>query len=143
MELFMQKFIKANPTLAPLVLRVPIGIIFMAQGAQKLSAWFGGYGLDGTAQGINSVGLAPGFFIALLAGSGEFLGGLLIFVGLAVRPAAAILAFTTLVTIITVYSNSGLFIANSGFGLSLVAASLSLMISGAGRLSIDQLAGNR
>ncbi|WP_366873302.1 DoxX family protein [uncultured Shewanella sp.] len=135
----MQRFIKPNPTLAPLVLRVPIGIIFMIQGAQKLSAWFSGYGLDGTALGLNSAGLAPGFFMALFAGSCEFLGGLLIFIGLAVRPTAALLAFTTLVAVITVYSNKGLLIADSGFGLSLVAASLSLMISGAGRLSIDQL----
>ncbi|ABV36037.1 conserved hypothetical protein [Shewanella sediminis HAW-EB3] len=142
MELFMQKFIKTNPTLAPLTLRVPIGIIFIAHGAQKLFSWFGGYGPDVTGQWLDSVGLAPGFFMALLAGSSEFLGGLLIFVGLAVRPTAAILAFTTLVAIVPVHSNNGLFMSNNGyeFGLSLLAASLSLMISGAGRLSIDQLA---
>ena len=67
---------------AALALRLPIGIIFMAHGAQKLFAWFGGYGLEGTGAWMESIGLAPGYLMALMAGSAEFFGGLFILLGL-------------------------------------------------------------
>lgn len=57
---------------APLALRLPLAIIFMAHGAQKLFGWFGGYGLEGTGQWMASIGLEPGVAMAFLAGSGEF-----------------------------------------------------------------------
>jgi putative oxidoreductase len=123
----------------PLALRVPIGIIFVAHGAQKLFGVFGGYGLEGTGQFMASIGLTPGYLMALLAGGAEFVGGLALLVGLLVRPAAAILAFTMLVAIFAVHIGNGLFMANDGyeFGLALLAASASLLFSGAGRLSVD------
>ncbi len=43
-----------------LALRVPVGVIFAAHGAQKLFGWFGGYGLEGTGGWMESIGLAPG-----------------------------------------------------------------------------------
>lgn len=72
-----------------LALRLPAGIIFAAHGAQKLFAWFGGYGLEGTGQWMDSIGLAPGYAMAVLAGATEFFGGLALLAGLMVRPAAA------------------------------------------------------
>lgn len=124
---------------APLLLRIPVGIIFMAHGAQKLFGWFGGYGLEGTGGWMESIGLAPGFLMALLAGSTEFFGGLFIFLGLLTRPAAAALAVTMVVAIFSVHFANGLFMSNNGyeFGLALLAASASLMFSGAGKLAID------
>jgi putative oxidoreductase len=123
----------------PLALRVPVGIIFIAHGAQKLFGAFGGYGLEGTGQFMASIGLTPGYLMALLAGSAEFFGGLALLFGLLVRPAAAALAFAMLVAIFTVHIDKGLFMANNGyeFGLALLAASVSLLISGAGRASVD------
>ncbi|EAS66142.1 DoxX family protein [Photobacterium angustum] len=123
-----------------LALRIPIGIIFMAYGGQKLFGWFGGYGLQTTGQWMDSIGLAPGFLMALFAGSAEFIGGLFIILGLFTRPASLALAFTMLVAIFAVHFEHGLFIANNGyaFGLSLLAASVSLCISGAGKASLDQ-----
>ena len=59
---------------APLALRLPVAIIFMAHGAQKLFGWFGGHGLEGTGQWMASIGLEPGYLMALGAGSAEFLG---------------------------------------------------------------------
>lgn len=125
---------------APLVLRLPVGIIFMAHGAQKLFGWFGGYGLEGTGQWMASIGLEPGYLMALLAGSGEFFGGLAILVGLLTRPAALVAAVTMIVAILTVHIGNGLFMSNNGyeFGLALLAASLSLLISGGGNLSADK-----
>lgn len=124
-----------------LALRIPVGIIFMAYGAQKLFGWFGGYGLEGTGQWMASIGLGPGVLMALLAGSAEFFGGLFILLGLLTRPAALALAFTMIVAIFTVHFENGLFMANNGyaFGLSLLAASLSLVFSGAGKAALDEI----
>lgn len=124
---------------AALALRLPVGIIFMAHGAQKLFGWFGGYGLEGTAQFMESIGLQPGYQMAMLAGGAEFLGGLALIVGFLVRPAATTLAFTMIMAIVTVHLGNGLFMANNGyeFALALLAATVSLVLSGAGRLSLD------
>ncbi len=133
------RLLSTNAGWAALALRLPIGIIFAAHGAQKLFGWFGGYGLEGTGKWMASIGLEPGYLMALLAGSGEFFGGLALIIGLLVRPAAAVLAIAMLVAIFSVHFANGLFMSNNGyeFGLALLAASVSLMLSGAGRASID------
>ncbi|WP_416637987.1 DoxX family protein [Pseudomonas sp. OHS18] len=122
------------------ILRVLVGITFMAHGSQKLFGWFGGYGLAGVAQWMESIGLAPGYLMALLAGSAEFFGGLALVIGLLVRPASAVLAITMLVAIFSVHIGNGFFMANNGyeFALALLAATLALLVEGAGRLSLDQ-----
>jgi len=126
---------------AALALRIPVGLILSAHGAQKLFGWFGGGGLQGTAQWLSSIGLEPGLLMALLAGGAEFFGGLALIVGLLTRPAALAAAFTMLVAIFSVHISNGLFMANGGyeFALSLLAASVALMLQGAGRLSLDGL----
>ena len=123
-----------------LALRIPVGIVFAAHGAQKLFGWFGGYGLEGSGQFFASVGLNPGYLLALLAGLAEFFGGLALVAGLLVRPAAAALAFAMLVAIFAVHWGKGFFAASGGyeFALALFAASLSLLFSGAGRFSVDR-----
>lgn len=137
----LKKLMTSTAGYAPLALRLPISIIFMAHGSQKLFGWFGGYGLEGTGQWLASIGMEPGIVMAFLAGSGEFFGGLLILIGLLTRPAAAVLAFTMIVAIFSVHIDNGLFLSNNGyeFGLALLAAAVSLAISGAGKLSIDDM----
>ncbi|MDH5540560.1 MAG: DoxX family protein [Rhizobacter sp.] len=124
---------------APLALRIPVGIVFAAHGAQKLFGLFGGYGLEGTGQWMDSIGIHPGYWMALLAGGAEFFGGLALLIGLLVRPAAAALAVTMLVAIFSVHIDKGLFMANNGyeFALALLAVTVALLLSGAGRLSVD------
>ena len=124
-----------------LELRIPVGITFIAHGAQKLFGAFGGYGLEGTGQFMASLGLEPGYTLAFLAGSAEFFGGIAILFGLLTRPAAAVLAFTMLMAIFSVHIGNGLFMANNGYeyALALLAVSVSLVFSGAGRLSIDSM----
>jgi putative oxidoreductase len=131
----------SNQTLSSLPLRLSAGVIFSAHGAQKLFAWFGGYGLEGTGQWMESIGLAPGYFMALMAGSAEFFGGLLLILGLLTRPAAAVLAVTMLVAIVSVHLQNGLFMSNNGyeFGLALLAISVALIVQGAGRFALDNL----
>ena len=123
-----------------LVLRVPIGIILAAHGAQKLFGWFDGHGLTGTGQWMASQGFEPGYLMALLAGSAEFFGGIALILGLFVRPAAAIAALTLMVAM-TVHIENGFFISNNGyeFALSLLAATAALTIQGAGVFSLDSL----
>ena len=121
------------------ILRIVAGITFVAHGSQKLFGWFGGYGLAGVAQWMESIGLAPGYLMALMAGSAEFFGGVALIIGLLVRPAAAVLAVTMLVAIFTVHLANGFFMSNNGyeFALALLAISIALVFEGAGKLSID------
>lgn len=135
-----QRVLATNDSLAGLALRIPAGIIFMAHGAQKLFGAFGGYGLEGTGQWMASIGLEPGYLMALAAGSAEFFGGLALLLGLLTRPAALVLAVTMIVAILSVHIGNGLFMSNNGyeFGLALVAISVALAIQGGGAVSVDR-----
>lgn len=121
--------------------RIGAGAIFAAHGAQKLFGWFGGYGLEGTAAWMTSIGLEPGMLMASLAGGAEFLGGLLLIIGLLVRPAALVLAVTMVVAIVSVHLPNGLFMQNNGyeFGLALLVITVGLVFRGAGSLSADRV----
>ena len=137
----LNKIIATNNSYSALALRLPLGIIFAAHGAQKLFGWFGGYGLQGTGQWMASIGLEPGVLLAGLSGSAEFFGGLFLILGLLVRPSALVLAVTMLVAIFSVHISHGLFMSNNGYeyALALLAGAISLLISGAGRASADSL----
>lgn len=140
-----RNLIATNNSFSALALRLPLGIIFAAHGAQKLFGWFGGYGLHGTGQWMDSIGLGPGVVMAALAGSAEFFGGLFLIFGLLTRPTAFVLAVTMVVAIFSVHINNGLFMSNNGyeFGLALLAGAISLLISGGGRASVDSIIARR
>ena len=131
--------LRSNAGAAATVLRIPVGIILAAHGAQKLFGAFGGYGLEGTGQWMASIGLEPGYLMALLAGSAEFFGGLALIIGLLTRPAALVSAITMLVAIFSVHISNGLFMSNNGyeFALALLAATFALTIQGGGSYSVD------
>ncbi|AYH43474.1 DoxX family protein [Azoarcus sp. DN11] len=133
------RLLATNAGWGALALRLPVGIIFAAHGAQKLFGWFGGYGLEGTGKWMASIGLEPGYLMALLGGGAEFFGGLALIIGLLVRPASAVLAFAMLVAIFSVHAANGLFMKNNGYeyGLALLAVAISLLFSGAGKASLD------
>jgi putative oxidoreductase len=139
------KILSSNAGFGALMLRVPVGIIFAAHGAQKLFAWFGGYGLEGTGGWMDSIGLSPGIVMAFLAGAAEFFGGIALVLGLLTRPAALSLVITMVVAIFAVHIQNGLFMSNNGyeFGLALLAASVSLLFSGGGKASVDNLLAKR
>jgi len=126
------------------VVRILVGIIFVAHGSQKLFGAFGGYGLEGTGQYMASLGLTPGYLMALLSGSAEFFGGLGLVVGLLARPAAVVLAATLVVAIFSVHISHGLFMANNGyeFALALLGGVIAVLIEGAGKFSVDQKIGS-
>jgi putative oxidoreductase len=122
------------------VLRVLVGIIFAAHGSQKLFGLFGGGGLAGTAQYMESLGLHPGTLMALLSGGAEFFGGMALIVGLLVRPAAVVLIATLVVAIFSVHIHNGLFMANNGyeFALALLGGAVAVLLEGAGPASVDR-----
>jgi len=136
-----KNILTSNNTTSTLPLRLIAGIIFTAHGAQKLFAWFGGYGIEGTGQWMESIGLAPGFLMALMAGGAEFIGGILLIVGLLTRPAALVLAITMLVALFSVHLKNGLFMSNNGyeFALALLAIVIALTIQGSGKYALDNL----
>ncbi|WP_228730563.1 DoxX family membrane protein [Psychrobacter sp. TAE2020] len=103
-----------------LILRVPVGLISAAHGAQKLFGWFGGHGLAGTAQCMSSIGMELGLLMAILAGGAEFFDGLALVLGLLTRPAALVAAFTTLVAIFSIHIGYGLFAADGGYEYALI-----------------------
>jgi len=140
-----QRVLNTNAGLAALALRIPVGLILAAHGAQKLFAWFGGYGLEGTGQWMASIGLEPGYLMALLAGSAEFSGGLALVFGLLTRPAALVSAFTMLIAIFSVHISNGLFMSNNGYeyALTLFAVTVALAIQGGGALSVDRVLAER
>jgi putative oxidoreductase len=140
-----RKILSSNAGFSALMLRVPVGIIFAAHGAQKLFAWFGGSGLEGTGGWMDSIGLSPGIVMAFLAGAAEFFGGIALVLGLLTRPAALSLVITMVVAIFAVHFQNGLFMSNNGyeFGLALLAASVSLLLSGGGKASVDNLLAKR
>jgi putative oxidoreductase len=126
---------------AVLPLRLALGVIFIAHGAQKLFGAFGGAGISGTAQFFERIGLAPATAFAVVVGLVEFVGGALVLVGLLTRWAALLLAIDMLGAILVVHLRHGLFASSGGFEfpLSLLAASLTLVILGAQSASIDSL----
>lgn len=141
----LSKLFATQAGISSLVLRVPVGIILMGHGSQKLFGWFGGYGLQGTGQWMESLGMHPGVLMAGMAGSAEFFGGLALILGLLIRPAALVAGFTMLMAILTVHISHGLFLANNGYeyALALLVALLTLAIQGSGRLSLDNVIANR
>lgn len=141
MKSLINKTLASNAGWEAVILRVPIGLILAAHGSQKLFAWFGGYGLDGTGQWMASVGLNPGFAMALLAGSAEFFGGVALMLGLLTRPAAVINAVTMLVALFWVHWGKGFFLDTHGieYALALLSANAALVFIGGGRYSLDAL----
>ncbi|RBP80049.1 DoxX family protein [Marinomonas rhizomae] len=140
MKTLVKNITNTTSGIASTILRIPIGLILMAHGAQKLFGAFGGYGLEGTGQWMASIGLEPGYLMALLAGSAEFFGGLALVIGLLVRPASAVIAFAMLMAIFSVHISNGLFMANNGYeyALTLLVVAVSLVFSGAGSFSVDK-----
>ena len=127
-----------------LLLRVILGIIFFAHGAQKVMGWFGGYGLAGTVGAFKNYMNIPAP-MAYLASFTELLGGIFIIAGFLTRLSALGIIITMVMAIVKVHWKSGFFLSsgepNKGNGieynLALITIGLILLITGAGQFSID------
>jgi putative oxidoreductase len=141
-----RKLISTDNDSATAILRVVLGVIFFAHGAQKMLGWFGGYGFTGTMGFFTSVLHIPAP-LAFLAICAEFFGGLGLIFGFLTRIAALGIFGEMLVVVAMIHRQFGFFMnwtgAQKGEGyeyhLLILATSVFLMIRGAGAASIDRL----
>mgnify|MGYP001619385002 CR=1 FL=1 len=128
-------FGKKMTSLAPLVLRVGVGLVFVIHGYQKL---FGG--LEGTSGFFSSLGIPAAGLFALIVGVVEFFGGIALLLGLLTQVAGVLLFIVMLIAFLLVHGKNGFMVTNGGYEFVLVLglAALSLAFSGAGSLSLDR-----
>ncbi|MCI1857850.1 MAG: DoxX family protein [Sporolactobacillus sp.] len=124
-----------------LIIRLILGLSFVGHGAQKLFGWFGGPGLKQTAGFFQSIGIKPVVPMAVLAGLAEFVGGLLLSLGLLTPLAGLIIAATMVVAIGTVHGKNGYWATKNGYeyNLLILGTAIGLALTGAGSYSIDAL----
>jgi putative oxidoreductase len=127
------------------LLRLVMGVIFFAHGAQKTFGWFGGYGFSGTMGFFTQMMHIPAPF-AFLAICAEFLGGLGLILGALGRVAAFGIACNMVVAVLMVHHHFGLFMNWSGqqkgegfeYHLLAIAIAVVLMARGSGAFSVDR-----
>jgi putative oxidoreductase len=139
------KLFATDDSIATVLLRVILGILFFAHGAQKMLGWFGGFGFSGTIGFFTNAMHIPAP-LAFLAIAAEFFGGLGLILGFLTRIAAFGIAINMVVAIATVHGAFGLFMNWTGtqkgegfeYHLLVLAMTAFLMIRGGGVLSIDR-----
>jgi putative oxidoreductase len=126
-----------------LFLRLVLGGIMAAHGAQKLFGWFGGSGPFGTAAGYRQLNFRAPLLTAFAAGLAEFGGGLLLAVGLLTPLAALGIAVVMVNAIGVVHWRNGFWNSKGGYEFNLLiwAAAGAIAAIGAGRFSLDRLIG--
>jgi len=139
-----QRIFRVSPQQADLILRIALGIVFIAHGSQKIFGWFGGHGWNATigvfSQALNIPAPLAGLSILI-----EFFGGIAIILGLLTRPAALGLAVTMLVAAFKVQLVNGFFLDRSGpndgveYVFVLFLLSLYFVVNGSGTISLDRL----
>src|SRR4029078_9883018 len=122
--------------IAVLLLRLTIGVILFGAGAGKLFKWFGGFGLEMTVHYFAEIGFsAP---LAYLSTFTEFIGGILLIVGLLTRPAAfAVLINMTVATVVSL--PKGFFVGMAAYPFALAIVALVILLTGPMAYSIDAL----
>lgn len=130
-----------NPELGLAILRVVLGVVFIAHGIPKLSG-----GIEETAGFFEMLNipapLVTAWFIALL----ETLGGLMLLVGFFVTPVSLLLSIHMFVGIILVHAENGFYVVGEGqggiaFNLLLIASLLAMIFCGPGLAAIDNRSG--
>src|SRR5262245_38071264 len=125
-----------------LIARLVFGATLAAHGAQKLFGWFGGYGLSGTGQILESAALRHGRALAAVTGLGEEAGGLLVALGL-LGPIGPALILAVMITASSFHLKNGFFWTSQGIEVTVVYGALAVALAfvGYGAFSVDALAG--
>jgi len=143
--LMFRKLINTTDDQAVTILRLVLGVVFFAHGAQKTLGWFGGFGFSATMGFFTQQAHIPAP-LAFLAICAEFLGGIGLILGLLGRVAAFGIACNMIVAVTMVHWRFGLFANWYGnqkgegieYHLLAIAAALAIMIKGSGAFSIDR-----
>lgn len=127
----------ATASLGLLVLRVVVGAVFAAHGAQKIFE----NTIPGTIEGFAGMGVPLAEFAAPVVAFLEFGGGILLALGFFTRPIGVLLAIDMVVAVLLVHVSAGLWVSDGGYEFVAVlgAAALALAFTGAGRASLDHL----
>jgi len=129
--------------LGVLALRLALGAVFLAHGAQKAFGAFGGPGFQGATGFIGSMGFRPARFWTALAVGGELVAGVLFLLGLLTSLAGLLVLGTMAVAIAKVHGPKGFFVQDGGYeyNLVLIIAALAVAAMGPGRFSLDYVLG--
>jgi len=130
-----------NPELGLAILRVVLGVIFIAHGYPKIAG-----GVAGTGQFLGQLGIPLAGFFAWVVTLLEFFGGIALVIGFLVTPISLLLSFHMLLGIILVHAPNGFYVVGPGqggleFNLLLIAALLGLVFVGPGMAALDSRAG--
>ena len=125
---------------ALLILRIALGIVFVAHGLQKSFGVFSGPGINGFTQYLSGLGFVPAVFWAYVAAYTELVGGICVLLGLFTRIASALIFILLVVATVRVHLTHGFFGAAGGFeyNLVLLCICIVLMLLGAGTPSITK-----
>ncbi|MHB8174505.1 MAG: DoxX family protein [Nitrospirota bacterium] len=147
----LRKLFITEDSWAMLVLRLALGVVFLAHGSQKVLGLFGGPGLSQVFKMFSGMGIPP-FFTALDVAA-EFLGGLFLIIGFLTRISALGIAVVMVVAVYMVHWHNGFFMnwfgqmpaGREGFEYHILAfgAAIALVFKGGGRLSLDRVAANK
>ncbi len=140
----LNKLIATSATWFPVPIRLALGAVMIAHGAQKVLGTFNGPGFNSFIAGTTPFSfMRPAWLWLAAAAFAEFAGGILVLIGLLTRVSAFLIACTMLTAVIGVHWTGGFFASNRGYEypLSLLAMAVALMISGGGQASVDQKLG--
>ena|SRR5579871_2632114 len=140
----LNRLLITRPFASLTILRLVLGIVFFAHGAQKVFGWWGGNGFSATMGFFEHGGIPAVFaFFAIMA---EFLGGLGLIIGLLGRVAAFGIFCNMIVAILKIHIGNGLFMNWTGrqkgegfeYHLMVLAMTVVIMTMGSGAWSIDR-----
>lgn len=139
----LRSFLRTNDDAAMTVLRLVLGIVFFAHGAQKVPGWFGGHGWSATIAGMSQMGLPA--IVVILVMLAEFGGAILLIFGALTRLGALGILAVMLGAIFMVHLRFGFFMnwygqqPGEGYEYHLLAAAMAiaLLIRGGGAFSVD------
>jgi putative oxidoreductase len=140
----LQKLFRTRNDVALAVIRITLGVVMFAHGAQKMLGWFGGPGFSGTMNMFGNVMHIPPLF-AFLAIAAEFFGALGLLIGLLGRVAAFGIAVNMVVAVLKVHLANGFYMNWTGqqkgegfeFHLLVLAITVVVMFYGSGAWSVD------
>jgi putative oxidoreductase len=143
----LSRLIATSSTWFTLPIRLALAAVMIAHGAQKVLGTFGGPGFTTFVSGNTPFSfMRPTWFWLGAAAFSEFVGGILVLLGLLTRVGAFFIACTMLTAIVGVHWTGGFFAANRGYEypFALLAMAVALMIAGGGQASVDRaLTGGR